>query len=44
MEGLLLATGIGSEYERGDLLFLTGRDTDVTGFWPAIDAGVPSDA
>jgi len=44
MEGLLVATRIGSEYDRGDLLFLTGRDTDVTGFWPAIDAVVDSDA
>ena len=44
MEGLLLATGIGSQYERGDLLFLTGRDTAVTGFWPAIDTGGGSDA
>jgi hypothetical protein len=44
MEGLFLATCTGSEYERGDLLFLTGRDTDVTGFWPAIAAECCSDA
>ena len=44
MEGLLSVTRIGSDYERGDLLFLTGHDTDVTGFWPAINAGADSDA
>ena len=44
MEEFLGATGIGTEYARGDLLYLTGRDVDVTGFWPPIDEQGVSDA
>ena len=36
MEELCICVGMGSRYERGDLIFLTGDDEDSTAFWPAI--------
>lgn len=44
LEYLYRAVGIGENYERGDLLALTGDDGDVTGFWPSITKAAHSDA
>ena len=37
MAGLVRCVAPIDHYERGDLLFLTGSDNDIVGFWPAVE-------
>ena len=39
MEQVYRSVGVFDDYQRGDLLFLTGDDEDITGFWPAVRPG-----
>jgi hypothetical protein len=44
MEQLCRSAGMAGGYRRGDYLFLTGEDSDIVGFWPAVRTDSSSDA